>query len=289
MVRIGDNRGMALVGIVILSALLMSLAIVLAMHVISETQLRSAFGSAVTGFYAAESGLNQGMGEYRKLFLDYNVPNGSDFDQRSFTLGTRQVTYKLSERPGNPQHAVIPSGELFAGLDAVQYRYFVNAQAMNGHSDTEASVGAEFLVGYIPLFQFAAFYRNDLEIAPSPPLHLQGRIHTNGDLYLNGANGPLYSEDSAPDGVFTVQVSAGGSIYRGRKRENQCEGTVWVDMLEDNAPKDNDLDPKEAQVQRQRHPRGARHGAGPVEGLDARGPRQYRRSRSPTSSSHRSA
>ncbi len=245
MVRIGNNRGMALIGIVILSALLLSLAIALAVHVTSETQLRSAFGSGVTGFYAAESGLNRGMGEYRKLFLDYQVPTGSDFEERSFTLGNRQVAYKLTERPGNPQHAVIPSGELFAGLDAIQYRYFVNSRAINGRSDTEGSVGAEFLIGYIPLFQFAVFYKNDLEIAPSLPLHLQGRIHTNADLYLNAANGPLYSEDNPPTGVFTSQVSTGGRIYRGRKRENKCEGTVWVDMLEDQNPNDDNLDPKE--------------------------------------------
>ena len=38
---------------------------------------------------------------------------------------------------------------------------------MNGAGDTEAGVGAEFLVGYIPLFQFVAFYKNDLEILPA--------------------------------------------------------------------------------------------------------------------------
>ena len=45
----------------------------------SDTQLRGAFNPSITGFYAAESGLNAGMGEYRNIFLDYNVPHGSDF------------------------------------------------------------------------------------------------------------------------------------------------------------------------------------------------------------------
>src|SRR5262249_29936084 len=35
-------------------------------------------------------------------------------------------------------------------------------------------------------------------------------------------------------------------IYRGRKRStNECTGNVWVDMLEDKNPKDNNLDAKE--------------------------------------------
>ena len=243
--RIHNDRGMALIGIVILSALLVSLAVALAVQLTSDTQLRGAFASGVTGFYAAESGLNTGMGEYRNIFLDYNVPNGSDFDPRTMTLGDRTVTYKMTERAGNPQNIVIPSGELFAGLNALQYRYIVNSQALNVRDEVEAGVGAEFLVGYIPLFQFVAFYKNDLEIAPGPPMHLQGRVHTNGDLYLNGNSGPLYVEDNPAVGVFTVQVSAGKKIYRGRKRQDVCEGNVWVDKLEDNSPQDGSLDAKE--------------------------------------------
>jgi len=239
----GDNRGMALIGVVVLTALLFSLAIALALQVGSDTQLRGAYGSGVTGFYAAESGLNQGMGEYRNIFLDYNVPSGSDFDPRAFTLGDRQVNYQLAERPGNPQNVVIPSGEVFAGLNAIQYRYVVNSQATDVNGDVEASVGAEFLVGYIPLFQFVAFYRNDLEILPGPTMVLNGRVHTNGNLYLN-ANNTLTIADNPAQAVFNVQVSAGAEIWRGRKDQNTCTGTVTIDMLQDVVAPFGNLDPK---------------------------------------------
>lgn len=241
-----DNRGMALIGVVILSALLMAMAVALGVAVNSDTQMRGAFASGVTGFYAAESGLNKGMGEYRNIFLDYNVPHGSDFDPRTLVLGDRDVTYKMTERPGNPQNIVIPSGELFAGLNAIQYRYIVNSQAMNVRDDVEAGVGAEFLVGYIPLFQFVAFYKNDLEVAPGPAMNLEGRVHTNGNLYLNADAGPLRIRDNPAVGVLTVQVTSGGKIYRGRKRSStECTGAVFVDMLEDKNPKDGNLDEKE--------------------------------------------
>jgi hypothetical protein len=239
------DRGMALIGVVILSALLMALAVALGLTVRSDTQLRGAFASTVTGFYAAESGLNKGMGEYRNIFLNYNVPNGSDFDERTLTVGDRGVTYKMTPRAGNPQNIVIPSGELFAGLNAIQYRYIVNSQAMNVRDEVEAAVGAEFLVGYIPLFQFVAFYRGDLEVAPGAPMNLEGRIHTNSDLYLNADNTTLNVRDNPAVGVFSVQVTAGGKIYRGRKRTStECTGTVNVDMLEDNVAPLNDLDPR---------------------------------------------
>jgi hypothetical protein len=238
-----DDRGMALIGVIVLTALLMSLAIALAVQVGSDSQVTGSFANGVTGFYAAESGLNKGMGEYRNIFLDYNVPSGSDFNPRTYDLGDRTVTYQLSERAGNPQNIIIPSGEVFSGLSAIQYRYIVNSIAKNINDDTEASVGAEFLVGYIPLFQFVAFYKNDLEILPGPDMVLNGRVHTNGKLYLN-ANSNLNIADNPAQGVFTVQVSSGQGIYRGRKDQNTCTGTVNVDKLEDSVAPFGDLDPK---------------------------------------------
>ena len=76
-------------------------------------------------------------------------------------------------------------------------------------------------------------------------MHLQGRVHTNGSLYLDANNGPFYIEDNPAAGVFTVQVTAAQKIYRGRKRSNnECTGTVVVDMLQDTSPADGRLDPK---------------------------------------------
>jgi len=237
-----NEAGLALIGVVVLSGLLMALAATFAITVRSDTRMRGALGSAVTGFYAAESGLNRGMGEYRNIFLDYNVPSGADFTLRTFQLGARTVSYQMTPRPSNPQEIVIPSGELFAGLNALQYRYTVNSDAANINGGIEARVGAEFLVGYIPLFQFVAFYKNDLEILPGPTMNLMGRVHTNGDLFLNAAN-QLNVIDNPSVGVFTVQVTAGGSIHRGRKDRSDCRGSVNIDKLEDTVAPFGDLDP----------------------------------------------
>ena len=237
-----NDRGMALIGVIVALAMLMGLAVTLAVTVNSDTQLRGAFGRSMTGLYAAESGLNRGMGEFKNIFLNFNVPSGSDFAPRAFDLGARTVTYSLTDKPGNPQLLTIPSGELFSGLNAQQYTYTVNSSA-GIDQDIEASVGAEFNVGYIPLFQFIAFYANDLEILPGPIMNLNGRVHTNGDLYLN-AEDQLNIVDNPAAGVTTVQVSAKGDIYRGRKNSTACNGTVTVDKLEDRVAPTPDLDPQ---------------------------------------------
>jgi len=76
----------------------------------------------------------------------------------------------------------------------------------------------------IPIFQFAVFYTEDLEINPGPNMTLRGRIHTNGDLFLN-CGGTLTLD--------TNYVHAVGDIFRHRKDDpSTSQGNVdireWV-------------------------------------------------------------
>jgi hypothetical protein len=110
-----------------------------------------------------------------------------------------------------PQLKQIPTGELYAGLTAQEYNYRVfstairrvNGADLNSRRDAQTVLQMDFNSRVIPLFQFAAFYQNDLEISPSPPMSLNGRIHTNGNL--------LFRPDTTLDleGPVTVR----GDVY----------------------------------------------------------------------------
>ncbi|MFI5397275.1 MAG: hypothetical protein ACHQ9S_17180 [Candidatus Binatia bacterium] len=218
------ESGIALIATLLILALLLGLAVAMTTSIISDINLRAAYHRATAGFYAAESGLDVGMGGYRDLFLAFNVPGSADFQPHTVTVGNRTVTYSLADRnptPGMPSTAQIPYGQVFGGLNAEQYVYTVTSSSTNQLGDTEASVGAEFQVGYIPLFQFVAFYSNDLEIDPGATMNLNGRVHTNSNLYL-GPDGNLTISTNAAIGVNYVQVTAGGSIERGRKDTGAC-------------------------------------------------------------------
>jgi hypothetical protein len=244
-----SEAGMALIAVMLVLATLMALGAALTTAVTMDTGLRGAFDRTTTGFYAAESGLNRGMGDFRNKFLNFQVPTGSDFAPHTFTLGRRTVSYQLNDVPGNPQLVTIPAGQVFGGLNSIQYTYTASSQAIYGEN-TEADVGAEFDVSYIPLFQFIAFYAKDLEILPGADMHLHGRVHTNGDLYLN-SDAHLWIEDNQGSAVplalriTTVQVTSKGDIYRGRKNNSSCGGLVTVDKLEDRLSPKPDLDPKD--------------------------------------------
>ena len=92
METIANRKGIALIGVLVTLAFLMALAATLASKVIMDTQVRGAFGQAMTGFYAAESGLDQGMAEFKTKFLNYQIPTGSDFNARTDVLGQRTTS-----------------------------------------------------------------------------------------------------------------------------------------------------------------------------------------------------
>lgn len=232
--RAAGERGLAMIMVLMVLAFTMVLAVALTTSTLSDTRLRGAFNRSTAGFYAAEAGLNKGMAEVRNIFLAFNVPDAQDLTSQEVDVGSYVVTYGLSEAPGNPQTITIPAGQVFAGLNAIRYTYLGESKSAvgsaAGQNDVVASVGTQFNVGYIPLFQFLAFYANDLEILPGPVMNLHGRIHSNADLYLN-AEATLTVDDLPASGIDFVQVSAKGDIHRGRKDRSECRGSVQVAKL----------------------------------------------------------
>ena len=84
-----------------------------------------------------------------------------------------------------------------------------------------------------PVFQFAVFYTEDLEVLPGPSMTLGGRVHSNGDMYL-GCGGTLTMD--------TNYVRAVGNMYRQRKNNGAASGgsvdiRKWVvDPYDPNEP-----------------------------------------------------
>ena len=203
--------------------LLGALATGYSMMVRTDTVLRGGAFRARTGFYTAEGGLNAGMAKFSNMSQNLGVPQGPDFDEQGVWVGNQLALYELEEVSGyapcteeQPDcFTTIPPDEKFAGLNTIPYRYTVKSSGMSNSVDTQAELGAEFDVHNIPIFQFLAFATADLYIMPAPNMDLHGRIHANGNLYLNVNSGRTLSvEDEQPVMPF-VQVTAGQQVYRG--------------------------------------------------------------------------
>lgn len=104
------------------------------------------------------------------------------------------------------------------GIRTIRTRYQIESRAdVHGAHETLHRIVDALSV---PIFQFAVFYTNDLEINPGPDMTIRGRVHTNADLYLN-CGGTLTLDSN--------YVHAVGDIFRMRKDDpGTSEGTVDV-------------------------------------------------------------
>lgn len=84
----------------------------------------------------------------------------------------------------------------YDGLNAIERRYVLGATARaidSGGVDlpAESRIIRELSNYQVPIFQFAAFGFDNLEVSPGPRLDLGGRAHVNRHLFLSASNGPV--------------------------------------------------------------------------------------------------
>ena len=107
-----------------------------------------------------------------------------------------------------------------------------------GRAATDSTINAvlqmDFRVRAIPLFQFGAFYNNDLDISPYSQMDFYGRIHTNKTLTLN-SNDPAGLRFAGPNAGtsgdhLNYTITAVGDIYTQDVANTGGSGTNYIVM-----------------------------------------------------------
>ncbi len=155
-------------------------------------------------FYAAESGLERAASEMKASYESSGVPP-NPLPHGEVTLNTFHFTYNVAD-DGPAAMDTLSIGS-YNGLLALVKEFTIGAVGF----DPDFAIAVELEMGYmdalVPLYQFAVFYENDLEIAPGPDMNIGGRVHSNGSIYVQSDNN-VY---------FDSYVTAGGDIIHGRK------------------------------------------------------------------------
>jgi len=242
--KVGSRDGFALVSVLFMALFLVGLLYVMFELTNRELQSTATDAAMTSGFFAAEAGLNVRGEEIRREFEGYRRPGGTtssdacenddgsgDFACRKSEVNQRSVTTYVEEDPRNNATSdderliTVPPGEVYAGLNAIEYRYSVFSEAVPPNDTRpEAILEMVFRTRLVPMFQFAAFYDKDLEILPGPDMTLDGRVHSNGELYLDSDGNTL---------TISGQVTTAGGIHRGRKDRSVCDGDL---VLPDGTP-----------------------------------------------------
>ena len=214
MYKLRKQQGFALITVLIIGAVLAALLSAYFVTTLTEISTTSAASNSVTGFYAAEAGLNMRAEEIRKTFQNYSRPSASDLGAKSYTLSNgRKVTTSGESLPTDPTFSVINApDDPFNGLISVNSLYTVSSVAKNTADDTEAQLDMQITMREIPVFQFLGFHQENMEFHPGPPMTIHGRIHSNKGMYLSANSGLTI------DGLVTGVTD----IRHGTANPNDC-------------------------------------------------------------------
>ncbi len=162
-------------------------------------------------FYASEAGLERATASIQSSFEATGVPplvmpEGTD------SINSCRVNYTVADN-GPATQEVLTTGTL-AGLHALVKSFTVTSTGTSATDQAKVVLSQSFETDLIPLFQFAVFYGTELEIAPGPQMTLLGRVHSNGNLYIQSEN--ALRMDS--------YVTASGHIIHGPKATGKAVG-----------------------------------------------------------------
>jgi hypothetical protein len=126
-----------------------------------------------------------------------------------------------------PRPQVIPSGQLYTGLNSQDYHYTIFSTASEDHlaenaPQTQVTLQMNFVSRAIPLFQFGAFSNGDLEISSHSNMNVYGRVHANKNLLIQ-AYEPTTTE------IFDGgNITTAGDLYTKNPANNSTPGKNYI-------------------------------------------------------------
>ena len=121
-----------------------------------------------------------------------------------FSAGRGQ-TNSVSINRINPTNVVL-LGPPYQGLYMLAATYEICSTAANNTTDfhINACIGQQVNLGTIPIFQFAIFFQNTMEIDPGANMTINGFVHGNNNIYMDTAASLVFSNDVSGSGTITI-------------------------------------------------------------------------------------
>jgi hypothetical protein len=213
-----SQRGMVLV--VCLIVLLMISLIGIASIMTSNTDMTIAGNemNQTGSFYAAESGLEEAAAAIISSYRTTGNPP-SPLPSGEQTLGAFEYSYSVADQ-GPAVNTTLTDGA-YKGLYGLVKTFDISSTGFDYGRESAVLLNMGLQDALIPIYQFAVFYEYDLEIAPGPDMTLGGRVHSNGNVYLQSDNN-LYIDS---------YLTSSGDITHGRKPgsgQSNSSGNVFI-------------------------------------------------------------
>jgi hypothetical protein len=230
------QSGIALITTLLL-LLLMSAMVVGFILLVTEGQRLSGLNNEQSkAFYGAESGMEKLTADLGTLFGTTYAPTGAQVNALmaappALAAGSG-ITYQNAvgangyliafppDNNGNPKAAfaqVTSGSSAFQGMSALETTYTLTVEARTTTNADVKLTRTTQTVG-IPLFQFGVFSDTDLSFYPGPNFDFGGRVHTNGNLFLD-SGGPA---NATPTQTTVNQLWMGSPVTAVRSILRNC-------------------------------------------------------------------
>ncbi len=226
------ERGAALVTAIIVLGILAVISLSVLAIASTEANIAGSDLLRTRTFYAASAGLEKMTSDFSNLFTFKSVPTAADLtairnaapagltnEGYAFAQTIAQDEERLALLRGNTVVApALPTVDIdtgpFAGLYGSVSPYQLTTTATHTTTGTQVVLQREFDNYLIPLFQFGLFSDGDMEIHPGPSFTFNGRVHANGNLYINGSG-------TGNTTVFLSKVTTANEFVYERQRNGK--------------------------------------------------------------------
>jgi len=180
--------------------------------------------------------VNANLATYRQATLttaDSSYWSDWEFNDASGNVGQTFVGVMPSS-----QYVVLNSP--YAGLRgyASTYTLVSNARQTAAPQDVVGGVLQQLQLSHIPIFQFAMYSSGDMEISCGQPFTVTGRVHSNGQLYVEPSSSLTFQSDVTAVGNILYQRNpldsrpppTGTVVYQGREDSHVSAMTLPIGM-----------------------------------------------------------
>lgn len=210
--KFGKNEeGSSLIIALLVMALLMGFVALVLTRTVNE--IRSASNDAMDSrtFAAAQAGLESATRDFASVVENSFTPTTDDihtiensavpgFDEYKFT--------KVITQTKDSEQITLQAGE-FQGLYSLRDEWQIDITAKEKATGVETQLRRRFYNNRIPIFQFGAFYNDDLELNRPPLFTFGGKVHTNGNLFISA----FPKTANPPAGIyFKSKLTVAGEI-----------------------------------------------------------------------------
>lgn len=205
-----NERGASLVITLLVMTLLLGFVALAISRTASESRVSYNDSADARTMAASEAGLEDATRDFATILENKLNPSTTDMNTVKNSpvpgFSTNYNITKTLSQVGTSNLITIQSGD-FQGLYSLRDEWQINVNAQELSSGVKVQTMRRFYNNRIPLFQFGAFYQDDLELNRPPLFTFSGKVHTNSNLFLSSF--PLSSSGGI---FFQSKVTAAGEI-----------------------------------------------------------------------------